>query len=72
MEALARQEHCRLVDVEARFAQERRATPQPVLFVGDGHCNDDGYALMADEFARAVRPILATRTGAKATATSRR
>lgn len=43
------------VDVAAAFDDALRADPGLDLFVPDRHCNDAGYALMAEAFARVLR-----------------
>jgi hypothetical protein len=44
----------RFVPVHEAFARARRAEPDRELFVADGHCNDAGYRILAEEFARAI------------------
>ena len=41
----------------ARFA-ELPPEELPALFIADGHCNDDGYAIMAKAVADVVEPLL--------------
>ena len=40
--------------VQDRFAEELKTKERAELFVQDGHCNDGGYALMADVVAPLV------------------
>lgn len=42
------------VDVAGRFMTELRSRPREELFVADGHCNDAGYALVAEIVADQV------------------
>lgn len=46
------------VAVCERFARELQSHRREELFVADGHCNDAGYAILADEVARVVAPLL--------------
>jgi hypothetical protein len=54
LKALAAEENCAFVEIDTVFAAIKKAEPQRVLTVADGHCNDDGYGIMAAEFARAI------------------
>jgi lysophospholipase L1-like esterase len=44
---------------QPRFARELTTTARETLFVRDGHCSDAGYALVAEELAAVVGPLLA-------------
>lgn len=44
--------------VRERFDRELRTRPRSDLFVRDGHCNDAGYAIVAELAADAVQPLL--------------
>ena len=46
------------VPVMSRFGQELKRRARNELFVRDGHCNDAGYALMAELVAPAVAAAL--------------
>lgn len=54
LKSLAAEEHCAFVEIDTTFTAIRTREPQRVLTVTDGHCNDDGYGVMATEFARAI------------------
>ena len=41
-----------------RMAREQAARGREALFVGDGHCTDLGYSILADEVAETVAPLL--------------
>jgi len=43
-----------LLPVHERFERARREQPAAAFFVADGHCNDRGYALMAEVFAEHI------------------
>ena len=47
-----------LIDCEAEFDAELRGVPRSELFVGDGHCNDRGYGVVARCAANALRSAL--------------
>jgi hypothetical protein len=47
-----------LVRVRSRFDRELKAVERDTLFVADGHCNDQGYAIMAEEVAKVVATLL--------------
>jgi lysophospholipase L1-like esterase len=53
-EQVARDEHTWWVDPSPAFAQALRTRPRDQLFVPDGHCNDAGYALMAEQVAAEI------------------
>jgi lysophospholipase L1-like esterase len=54
---VAAREHVRLVDLSARFDALLATRTHEGLFVPDGHCNDAGYDLMAEEVAAALREL---------------
>lgn len=54
IESLAAEEGVPFVAVDRAFARMQEQEPTLVLRVADGHCNDDGYGLMATEFAKAI------------------
>ncbi len=56
---LAEDEGVPLVENDMAFAGIRTKEPGRVLNVADGHCNDDGYGVMAQGFAAAIRGLLA-------------
>jgi hypothetical protein len=58
LKALAAEEGCGFVEIDTAFEKIHRAQPDRVLTVADGHCNDDGYGVMADEVARAILAVL--------------
>jgi lysophospholipase L1-like esterase len=43
-----------LVDVEPTFRDSLRTAPKERYFVPDGHCNDKGYAIVAEAVGRKV------------------
>ncbi len=45
--------------IRERFDRELQTRPREDLFVADGHCNDSGYALIAEMVAEVVLPLLA-------------
>ncbi len=47
-----------LVRIRPRFDRELKDVDRDVLFVADGHCSDRGYAIMAEEVAKVVAPLL--------------
>jgi lysophospholipase L1-like esterase len=49
-------------DVRVRFDRELLHRPRTDLFAGDGHCNDAGYALMAEVVAAVVAELLEKRS----------
>jgi hypothetical protein len=54
--------HATFVPLAPKFDELLRGRDRSELFVADGHCNDAGYAVMAQEVAAALR----TRAGAPA------
>jgi len=46
------------VRIRERFDRERKSKQRADLFVPDGHCNDGGYAIMAEMVAEVVAPLL--------------
>lgn len=56
--AAAGLEQLTLVDCEAEFDAELRRVPRTEFFVGDGHCNDRGYGVVARCAANALRSAL--------------
>ena len=54
----AKQAGCTLVDVSARFGELLKTHARSDLFVGDGHCNDAGYGIVAEEVERALRRVV--------------
>ncbi len=57
MKALAADEHCTFVEIDTVFAGIREKEPTRALYVTDGHCNDDGYGVMAACIAEAIRAL---------------
>lgn len=55
--AAACQEHVELVEISVRFTDLLETHARDDLFVGDGHCNDAGYRVVAEEVAGALRKI---------------
>jgi lysophospholipase L1-like esterase/tetratricopeptide (TPR) repeat protein len=47
-----------LVAVRARFDRELKTRARTELFVRNGHCNDAGYAIVAELAATAIAPLL--------------
>jgi lysophospholipase L1-like esterase len=47
------------LSIRERFDRELKTRKHDELFVADGHCNDAGYAIMAELVAEAVAPLLA-------------
>jgi lysophospholipase L1-like esterase len=54
---VAAREHVRLVDLTVRFDALLATRSHEELFVPDGHCNDAGYDVMAEEVDRALRAL---------------
>ena len=46
------------VSIRARFDQELKTRKKAELFVRNGHCNDAGYRIMAEQTAAAISPLL--------------
>lgn len=59
--AAAEKEHVRFVDLATRFDVLLRTRKREELFVPDGHCNDAGYAIIAEEIAAALRAASSAR-----------
>ncbi|MFY9342124.1 MAG: GDSL-type esterase/lipase family protein [Planctomycetota bacterium] len=59
LQRVAEQEACPLVEQDVVFAAVRAEAPNRVLNVADGHCNDDGYGIMAAQFAKAIQALAA-------------
>jgi len=55
---LAADEGVPFVENDTVFAGIRKQEPGRVLNVADGHCNDDGYGVMAQSVAAAIRGLL--------------
>ena len=53
-QALANELHCRFVVIDTTFQQLAKDEPKRVLHVADGHCNDDGYGVIAEHYARTI------------------
>ncbi len=47
-----------IVPIRERFDAELKTRARTDLFVADGHCNDAGYGLMAEEVAAVMTPLL--------------
>lgn len=47
-----------IVPIRERFEAELKTRARTDLFVADGHCNDAGYGLMAEEVAAVLLPLL--------------
>jgi lysophospholipase L1-like esterase len=56
--AAADERHLDLLPMRYRFEKELETKVRADLFVSDGHCNDAGYAVMAEEVAKVVSPML--------------
>jgi lysophospholipase L1-like esterase/tetratricopeptide (TPR) repeat protein len=56
IQRLAATGQCPFVAHDEVFEAIRAARPDAVLTVTDGHCNDEGYGVMAEQFARAILP----------------
>lgn len=61
--SLADDEGCAWVEVDEAFAGLAAREPGRVLFVADGHCNDDGYGVIADAVARTLASVHAASGG---------
>ncbi len=46
------------VNIRKRFDHELKTKSQEELFVSDGHCNDAGYAIVAEEVSNAILALL--------------
>lgn len=57
LQALAKEEGVPFVENDTAFAAIRQKEPGRTLTVADGHCNDDGYGVMAGCFAEAIRAL---------------
>ena len=57
LQALAQEEGVPFVENDVAFAAIRQKEPGRTLTVADGHCNDDGYGVMAEGFAAAIRAL---------------
>ncbi len=58
MARVARGADAPVVYASARFRKELETKQRSDLFVSDGHCNDAGYDILAEEVARVVAPML--------------
>jgi hypothetical protein len=57
LQRLAAAEGCTFVPVDEAIAAAKKAEPGRELHVADGHCNDDGYGVMAARVAEAIRAL---------------
>lgn len=62
LKRLAEDRQCPFVANDEVFEAIRAARPNVVLTVADGHCNDEGYGVMAEQFARAILQSRRTET----------
>jgi lysophospholipase L1-like esterase len=51
------------VDLRPTFRELLASRPHSDLFIGDGHCADGGYAVMAQRIAQAIQTQMPRRTG---------
>jgi lysophospholipase L1-like esterase len=64
-QAVASELQCQFLAIDITFQRLAKDEPNRVLYVADGHCNDDGYGVIAEHYARTILACEQARRGEK-------
>lgn len=64
-QVVAGEMQCRFLEIDSTFQRLAKDEPKRVLRVTDGHCNDDGYGVIADHYAEVILALERARQAGK-------